>query len=389
MRESKLVDALQALGFTIYEAKTYLALLRLGAPANGYEAARAAGIPTSKIYETLRRLSEKGAVMVNTSAPITYAPVPHRDLTARLRDRSEATLATVEMGLAAIPAGGEPSLTWTIAGADNVVARMRQLVQRAEHSIFAALWDAELAVLAAPLTQAHARGVELQVAIYGTQLLEVPFTYDLALCGASAQERLGGRRLAVLIRDGAEAIAAETHPAGAEAIWSQNRVFALSVYRIRQVRHHGPLPDRRAGRGRVSASAARAAGAAHDAAAGTAAPQRTNRAPATPRSCSPTQESRTMSAPPARKQTMPGNKRCQETGHESARRSRPQGRRNTQPGDRRSGRARATARCWSRSRPPASATPTNSPCRAPIPRACFPPSWAMRAPASSSRSARA
>jgi sugar-specific transcriptional regulator TrmB len=227
MRESKLVDALQALGFTIYEAKTYLALLRLGAPANGYEAARAAGIPTSKIYETLRRLSEKGAVMVNTSAPITYAPVPHRDLTARLRDRSEATLATVEMGLAAIPAGGEPSLTWTIAGADNVVARMRQLVQRAEHSIFAALWDAELAVLAAPLTQAHARGVELQVAIYGTQLLEVPFTYDLALCGASAQERLGGRRLAVLIRDGAEAIAAETHPAGAEAIWSQNRVFAL------------------------------------------------------------------------------------------------------------------------------------------------------------------
>ena len=134
MRESKLVDALQALGFTIYEAKTYLALLRLGAPANGYEAARAAGIPTSKIYETLRRLSEKGAVMVNTSAPITYAPVPHRDLTARLRDRSEATLATVEMGLAAIPAGGEPSLTWTIAGADNVVARMRQLVQRAEQT---------------------------------------------------------------------------------------------------------------------------------------------------------------------------------------------------------------------------------------------------------------
>jgi sugar-specific transcriptional regulator TrmB len=212
MRESKLVDALQALGFTIYEAKTYLALLRLGAPANGYEAARAAGIPTSKIYETLRRLSEKGAVMVNTSAPITYAPVPHRDLTARLRDRSEATLATVETGLAAIPAGGEPSLTWTVAGADNVVARMRQLV---------------LAVLTAPLTQAHARGVELQVAIYGTQRLEVPFTYDLALCGASAQERLGGRRLAVLIRDGAEAIAAETHPAGAEAIWSQNRVFAL------------------------------------------------------------------------------------------------------------------------------------------------------------------
>jgi sugar-specific transcriptional regulator TrmB len=165
--------------------------------------------------------------MVNTSDPITYAPVPHRDLTARLRDRTEATLTTVETELAAMPAGVEPGLTWTVAGADNVVARMRQLVQRAERSIFAALWDAELAVLASPLAQAHARGVELQVAIYGTKRLDVPFSYDLALCGASAEERLGGRRLAVLIRDGTEAIAAETHRAGAEAIWSENRVFAL------------------------------------------------------------------------------------------------------------------------------------------------------------------
>lgn len=225
--DDRLVEALQAFGFTAYEAKAYRALLGLTGPANGYEVARAAGVPTSKIYETLKRLAEKGAVMVSESDPVTYAPVPHRDLTARLRERAEARLAAVESELAAIPPRGEAGLTWTVAGDDNVLDLMRRVVDRAERSVFAALWDAELPRLAPSLEAAHARGVELQVAVYGDFRLAVPFSYDLALCGASAAERLAGRRLSVLIRDGGEAVAAEAHPGGAEAIWSENRVFTL------------------------------------------------------------------------------------------------------------------------------------------------------------------
>jgi HTH-type transcriptional regulator, sugar sensing transcriptional regulator len=81
--------------------------------------------------------------------------------------------------------------------------------------------------LARALEAAHRRGIELQIAIYGDFRLAVPFSYDLALCGASAAERLAGRRLSVLIRDGGEAVAAEAHPGGAEALWSENRVFTL------------------------------------------------------------------------------------------------------------------------------------------------------------------
>lgn len=227
LRADKLVEGLQALGFTAYEAKAYRALLGLNAPAKGYEVARAAGIPTSKVYETLQRLAEKGAAMVSRSEPVTYVAVPHRDLTARLRERAEVTLAAVEAELEAMPHGGEPGLTWTVAGADNVVDLMRRAIDRAERGIFAALWDDQLTQLATALEAAHKRKVELQVAIYGEFRLTVPFSYDLALCGASAAERLRGRKLSVLIRDGVEAIAAEVHPAGAEAIWSENRVFAL------------------------------------------------------------------------------------------------------------------------------------------------------------------
>jgi sugar-specific transcriptional regulator TrmB len=227
MGGDRLIDALQALGFTAYEAKAYRALLKLAVPAKGYEVARAASVPTSKIYETLRRLAEKGAVMINTSDSITYVPVPHRDLIARLRARIDASLSSVEAEVEAMPTGGAPGLTWTVSGMDNIRDLMQRLVARAAKTIFAALWDEQLSHLAGPLEAAQAREVELQVAIYGTFRLSVPFSYDLALCGASAVERLQGRRLAVLIRDGIEAVAAEAHPGGAEAIWSENRVFSL------------------------------------------------------------------------------------------------------------------------------------------------------------------
>ncbi len=224
---SRLVEALQEFGFTAYEAKAYRALLELAAPAKGYEVAKAAAVPSSKIYETLKRLAEKGAIMVSASDPVTYVPVPHRDLAARLRERAEASLAAVEVELAAVAPRGEAGLTWTVAGDDNVLDLMRRVIDRAEKSIFAALWDAQLPHLAPALEAAHRRGAELQIAIYGTYRLAVPFSYDLALCGASAEERLAGRRLSVVIRDGSEAVAAEAHPGGGEALWSENRVFSL------------------------------------------------------------------------------------------------------------------------------------------------------------------
>ena len=79
----ELVQRLQALGFSQYEARAYCALLQKS-PANGHEVAKLAGIPTSKVYETLERLKQKGAVLVQRSEPTLWAPVPHRELVGRL-----------------------------------------------------------------------------------------------------------------------------------------------------------------------------------------------------------------------------------------------------------------------------------------------------------------
>ncbi|MCZ7670869.1 MAG: helix-turn-helix domain-containing protein [Chloroflexi bacterium] len=51
--------ALNKIGFTEYEAKVYLALLREH-PATGYQLSKESGVPRSMVYEALKRLHNRG-----------------------------------------------------------------------------------------------------------------------------------------------------------------------------------------------------------------------------------------------------------------------------------------------------------------------------------------
>ena len=54
-------ELLKGAGLSGYEAKAYLALLAGGEPMNGYEVAKASGVPRSTVYETLGKLVARGA----------------------------------------------------------------------------------------------------------------------------------------------------------------------------------------------------------------------------------------------------------------------------------------------------------------------------------------
>lgn len=225
--EEELLRRMSEVGFSQYEARAYVALLKRS-PVNGHELSRGAGMPPSKIYETLGRLRNKGAVLVYESEPTLYAPVPYAELLGRLRQESEGTFRDLERGFEGLAPEHDAGLTWSVTGTENVVDLMARAVDRARVSVFAALWDAELEVLSSPLREAHGRGVEIEVAIYGGFDLGVPNAYDLTLCGMSARERLGGRRLTVLVVDRREAVVAELTGGGSgEGIRTENRVMSL------------------------------------------------------------------------------------------------------------------------------------------------------------------
>lgn len=227
--ENPLLSAMTALGFTQYEARAYCALQNEGA-GNGHEVAKASGVPPSKIYETLARLVEKGAVLKAQEEPTRYLARPWSEVSSNLLMHLESAVDTVGAELDKLQRPDSPRAIWTLPDREAVLDTARGFVSRARDTIFASVWDPEMETLALALEEAARQGVRVHVAVYGATRLGWARGYDLTACGRSAMERLAGRRLMTLVADGEEALVAELHPdGGVEAIRTDAPVIGLLV----------------------------------------------------------------------------------------------------------------------------------------------------------------
>ncbi|HEY65351.1 MAG TPA: TrmB family transcriptional regulator, partial [Caldilineae bacterium] len=117
------IERLQVLGFSEYEAKAYVALLRKS-PVTGYELSKLSGVPRSMIYEVLGRLASRGAVLSTMAdGARRYMPVPADELLDRLYERFRTQVETVRRELDGLTPGGELDYVWNLVGYDHVIAR--------------------------------------------------------------------------------------------------------------------------------------------------------------------------------------------------------------------------------------------------------------------------
>src|SRR5579871_4289112 len=124
MRDSAgdLVAHLQRIGFTQYEAQIYIALTRAGA-LNGNEISQASHVPSSKTYETLRKLVGKGAVATFADGETTrYVAVPPAQVVERHREGVNATLDHLEVELGQLTAYEAEEQVLSMRGELSVLA---------------------------------------------------------------------------------------------------------------------------------------------------------------------------------------------------------------------------------------------------------------------------
>src|SRR5438105_15582427 len=114
--DEAVVSRLQLLGFSLYEARVYVALLRHG-PQNGNEVAKSAGLPSSKVYSTLERLASKGIVhSVRRGSTTQYVSIPPEELLHRLRAEFSEPLEFLDDALPALAAFEPAAEVLTVAG---------------------------------------------------------------------------------------------------------------------------------------------------------------------------------------------------------------------------------------------------------------------------------
>jgi HTH-type transcriptional regulator, sugar sensing transcriptional regulator len=83
--DDKIITRLKRVGFTEYEAKAYLLLLKLG-QSSAREIADTSDIPRSRIYSVLKTLADKRFISIIEGTPMYYLPLDPDPIFTLIRD---------------------------------------------------------------------------------------------------------------------------------------------------------------------------------------------------------------------------------------------------------------------------------------------------------------
>ncbi|HKK26594.1 MAG TPA: helix-turn-helix domain-containing protein [Gemmatimonadota bacterium] len=146
------------LGFSEYEARAYTALVE-GGSMNGYELARASGIPRANVYGVAAKLVERGAAhRVDTPEGTRYRAVTPAALVRKVGDLQRRTLGRARRALSRLRPREEPPAVLNLEG-DEVLSRAREVIDGARRRLEVGIQPAEAGMLAESLRAASERGV--------------------------------------------------------------------------------------------------------------------------------------------------------------------------------------------------------------------------------------
>ncbi len=207
---TEVIEQLQQLGFTEYEARAYVALLRQS-PQNGYELARNSGLPRANVYSVLEKLEERGAVVrLEETNSVRYAPVSPEELIQRLENKLQGSLKEAHVSLNEVAQATAYEAIFSVRGYLPMLDHARSLIDSAAKSVLVALEPPESQALKGSVEAAILRGVKVVTLCLEACLEECGncrgslFRYHV--------EELEDSRWLVLLADGQEMLAAEIAP---------------------------------------------------------------------------------------------------------------------------------------------------------------------------------
>jgi HTH-type transcriptional regulator, sugar sensing transcriptional regulator len=222
----ELIAGLQKLGFSQYESKAYVALLK-NPRVSAYELARHSGIPPSKIYETVEKLVAKELVAaVEEGGGVRYDALDPDEVLGRYRATYNRVLDSVGSKLKRVTASDRvaSAYVWSLGHPDDIFAKAEEMLHAAQREVYVAVWSQELPRLLPALEETDDRGVAIAICLYGPGDPEIGIVYHHPTDPVVLRDQ-GARRL-VLACDDREALVGY-FPQGGDATghWSRNTGF--------------------------------------------------------------------------------------------------------------------------------------------------------------------
>ncbi len=169
-----ILAGMRQLGFTDYEARIYVQLLKTS-PATAYEISKAAGVPRANTYAALEALAQRGAVLPVNEEPLRYVAAPPKTLFEGIARQTRTLCGDLSAQLSALAPTSEDAYVWTAHGDIAVQDKIEVMIAESRQSIWIKAADDVIRRHKPSLQKAAARGVALMVVLFGKDAGEFRF----------------------------------------------------------------------------------------------------------------------------------------------------------------------------------------------------------------------
>jgi len=223
------LELLRLAGMTGYEAKVYLALLAAGEPLNGYEVAKASGVPRSTVYETLAKVVDRGAAfeVAGKSSGTSYMALPAETLIGRLRRELSDTIEGLAEELPQIGTEPEAFVGQHLFGRDDVIQRAEDIIDGSKSELFLSLWPEEFEVLRRSLLAAEARSIDISLVSFGEIDEPIGHSYTHRFSDPEVVLESVGCQIFTVVADRSVALTGGISGSDVWAMWSNDPAVAL------------------------------------------------------------------------------------------------------------------------------------------------------------------
>ena len=222
---NNILEKLNELGYSGYEGRVYLGLLQKN-PVTAYEAAKVAAVPSSKIYQVINRLVEKGMIHpLEEEGRKKYIPLPPDEFLESRKEALDGIFSGLKDDFAALDGDREISFIWNMNNYDEFMLRAKRLINESEKNVLISVWNLELSRIEDDIAALKSREIPVAAVLFGGRKSrsEIP-VFHHPIENTLFAER-GGRGFA-LVADAKDAMVGTIFSDGrVEGAWSRNRGF--------------------------------------------------------------------------------------------------------------------------------------------------------------------
>jgi sugar-specific transcriptional regulator TrmB len=230
-----IVKELQKLGFSQYECKAYINLLK-NSPVTGYEVSKRSGVPRSMIYEVLGKLLDKGAIYIVPSEPVKYVPLPAKELIERLRKSFDESFDFLEKNLSTLENERDTDVIWRVNSDEHVMAEIVDMIDKAEEEIWLSIWNPQASFIKEKVEKRINEGIKVFSMLFSEPDTTLGATFHHDFMPPEITEKRMDGRLTIVARDKEEVLIANFGP-NTTAWGVKTKDPALVLVAIEYIRH--------------------------------------------------------------------------------------------------------------------------------------------------------